>query len=310
MKIEPPGDRASLLAATANRLRLIQVDFADEPATVREGYLADELERAVGQLPPEHRATFLDDLARVFPTWDQNVAVPPAQVGSNGQALMDRKELQDPGFLVTRLAELTAALSPERKRQLADPLIRVGLLPAEATTWPAAEVAALRQALPLPADRAPDAERVLALIVLLMDFVTSLEQIVWNMWKTLTPQTPPRRGAGLQKMVGQYLGGDAAISRHDLEQELERLRRHSAALVSAIGQTGREFAQHYAAKFAPAEIEAAIRLEPKKIFTALETLCWKKYVELAAGMSEATVDREIMQAVAESAQSLIRGLAR
>ncbi len=48
-------DISRLVAATVNRLRLIQVDFADEAPDVRENYLADEVEHAFAKLVPDQR---------------------------------------------------------------------------------------------------------------------------------------------------------------------------------------------------------------------------------------------------------------
>ena len=54
------------VAATANRLRLIQIDFADESPEVRRGYLSEEIERALAEVLPEERQTFLQELMNRF----------------------------------------------------------------------------------------------------------------------------------------------------------------------------------------------------------------------------------------------------
>src|SRR5438105_2779741 len=104
------NQRSKLVAATANRLRLVQSDFADEPEQVRKDYLSDEIQRALGTLIPNERKPFLEELKQFFPTWDANVEVKtekPAVVATP----TDQKELKDPGFLVSRLAELAPKLS-------------------------------------------------------------------------------------------------------------------------------------------------------------------------------------------------------
>ena len=56
------NQRSKLVAATANRLRLVQSDFADEPEQVRKDYLSDEIQRALGTLIPNERKAFLEEL--------------------------------------------------------------------------------------------------------------------------------------------------------------------------------------------------------------------------------------------------------
>src|SRR4051812_12239156 len=81
-------DVSRLVAATVNRLRLIQVDFADQPADVRENYLTDEVEHAIAKLLPEQRGSFLQELKERFPTWDRQVDIsaPSAQDGARSAA--------------------------------------------------------------------------------------------------------------------------------------------------------------------------------------------------------------------------------
>ena len=45
-------DRSRLVAATANRLRLIQIDFADESPDVRRGYLSEAVEASLAEVLP------------------------------------------------------------------------------------------------------------------------------------------------------------------------------------------------------------------------------------------------------------------
>jgi hypothetical protein len=45
------------------------------------------------------------------------------------------------------------------------------------------------------------------------------------------------------------------------------------------------------------------------MFASKESKCWNKYRELATGRDEASIEAEIMQAIAEYAESLMKGLA-
>src|SRR3712207_1751961 len=105
---EPSNGKADRVAAVASRLRLVQIDFADQGEQVRREYLSDEIERALADLVPADRLAFLQELQGRFPTWDANVetdARPPAAAAAAGRPSFDEKELRDPSFLVTRLIE-------------------------------------------------------------------------------------------------------------------------------------------------------------------------------------------------------------
>ena len=56
------------LAALANRLRMIQIDFADEPEQDRVEHLNEELARTLENIPAEHRQEFLEQLHGQFPS--------------------------------------------------------------------------------------------------------------------------------------------------------------------------------------------------------------------------------------------------
>src|ERR1035437_6558372 len=83
---EPITDLSRLVAATVNRLRLIQVDFADQPADTRENYLADEVDHALAKLLPDQRAPFVTELKERFPTWDRQVDVTAMSNASSVQS--------------------------------------------------------------------------------------------------------------------------------------------------------------------------------------------------------------------------------
>src|SRR5213592_2982911 len=92
----------------ASRLRLIQANFADDPASVRQGYLTEEIERALQPISPSRRKTFLESLAERFPDWQgvRSAAQSDVKVGA---APLTADEL------VGRLVELAPTLSPEAR---------------------------------------------------------------------------------------------------------------------------------------------------------------------------------------------------
>ena len=298
-------------AQLANRLRAIQVDLAEQNTQTRQEYISDEIKRILAEIPPTQRPEFLATLAEHFPSWDDNV-IARQQVGPEGKtqsitgSKIDALELQDPAFLVQRLCELAPKLPQAQKEALIARLTDAGLAPASGPAWPAEPLNKLSARLQLDDGLQPHAGHTLELLQMLAELATSIEQIAWNMWKAIVPNSNLRRGTPLQRLMSRFLADDPDVPRGQVSQELERLRKINAALLSSVGQTGRQFAHKYASRLSPAEIEAAVRSAPKKMFAAPEVACWKKYTELATEhLNEAAIDHEIREIVREFVESVI-----
>ncbi len=302
------NQRSKLVAATANRLRLVQSDFADEPEQVRKDYLSDEIQRALGTLIPNERKPFLEELKQFFPTWDRNV-----ELGNEKQKVQvvqtttDQKELKDPSFLVSRLAELAPSLSEQQKHAIIEKLRQVGLAPSAVVGWPEQPANALRSKLQAGPKDALEPGHILELMTLLVELTASLDQVVWTTWRTIAPKSAIRRPAGLLKNMARFAAADPDVPRGQVSQDLERLRQLVAAIVAAIGNAGRQFAHNYATKFSPTEIEGLAAMERGGMLVSKEVKNWRKYVELSAGRDEAAIESEIMEAIAAYAESLMKG---
>lgn len=291
---DPPkraADRSRLAAATGNRLRLMQADLADESPEQRQEHLDEVVQDALQRLVPEERDAFLTELEAMFPSWDSNVEVVEE---SPAVSEIDRRELQDPSFLVARLAELAPQLTDVQRRVLTDRLREAGLAPrAQATQgWPDDAEEKFRVRLQVK-DGDLDAGRVLELATLLAEIMASLDQLVWNTWKTVSPRSMLKRPAPLTQSMGRFVTGDAEVGRGQVAQDAERLRQLTAALVSAVSQVGRQFAQGHAARFSPTEIAALANLEGGGLLVSKEVKCWRKFVELATAMDEVAIEGEI-----------------
>src|SRR3978361_230337 len=94
------------IGALANRLRLLQIDYADQTEQVRRGYLTEEVRRVLAPVAPDQRPAFLADLQARFPTWDDKVDLdsPPPAAATPGQ------ESDDPTALVDKLVGLCKSL--------------------------------------------------------------------------------------------------------------------------------------------------------------------------------------------------------
>ncbi len=307
----PTNDFSHRVAALANRLRLVQIDFADEGPDVRREQLCEEIERATRSMVPQERDAFLNELQDRFPSWDSNVNVAPRVEAAPGRSAMDERELKDPSFLVKRLLDLAPSLTEEQKQTFGGRLREAGFAVAGgggAGDWPAAAAQAVAAELQVPATATLDPTRTLETLTMLVGVAKSLDQLAWNTWRTVSPKSTIRRSAELHRTVARFATGDQDVSRTQVKQDIERLRQLIAALISAVGRAGGQFAQKQLARLSPAEIESAVG---KGGFLASpDAKCWQRYKEIAAAMDASAIERELLDSIANFAESLMKGLGR
>jgi hypothetical protein len=303
-------DLARLVAATVNRLRLIQVDFADQPSEVRENYLSDEVEHALAKVLPDQRGNFVQELKERFPTWDGNVDITaPSQPGAM-QSASDTKDLQDYTFLISRLQKLAPTLTEEQRKIAITRLKEAGLAEQGAgPEWPAQPTKVLKTKLQLTDRDNLDATRVLELASELVAFASSLDQLVWATWKQVAPKSDMKRPTPVVRSVAKFATGDQEVSRTQVAADVDKLRQLTAGLISAIAQAGNLFAQKHVGKFSVANIEAYADKMPGML-VGKEVKCWRQYKELATQMDVQTIEIEIQNAIAEYTETLIKGRSR
>ncbi len=309
---ETTDDKLRRVTATANRLRLLQIDFADENAAVRRKFLSEEIERALSAIVPGERKAFLDELMSRFPTWDPNVELAPPEEQTAVYSPTDQQELQDPSFLVTRLTDLVPLLSEEDKQALIERLREAGLVEPEAQPdMPEQAMKALTSELQLPENQPIDTTRLLNLVGQLVRFAQSLDQLAWETWKRMAPRSAIGRPARLRTTMRQFVAGDREVTYDQVNQSLESLRRLVASLISAVGQAGRRVAANCIKRLSPSEIALLVKTESGGLWKSLiqkspDAKCWEKYVELAGQITEDSMEREIVEAIAASAEQLMK----
>jgi hypothetical protein len=295
----------TLVKATANRLRLLQIDFAELSPEERMRYLSEEIGRALKTVVPQQRQEFLKGLSEHFPTWENGRE---REMQAQPVSAFDEAQLNDASFLVERLSRLGPSLGETARRVVVDQLKSAGFEMPVSTSLPTQAAEALSKKL---AVSGLDPARVLDLVALLYETITSLDQLVWQTWQAISAQSGLKRPAPLKRTIGAFASGDQDVPRGQVSQDLDSLRKLTAALVSAIGQAGKQFAADHVSKFSPSEIQSLVELERKfGPFSNKEVYCWRKYVELRGGIDEVSVEREITRAIADFAEKLIRGLAR
>lgn len=284
--------------ALAARLRVLQANFADDDPATRQGYLVEEIERALKGCVPEKRKVLLDALTVQFPAW-QEARPGPAATASTA--------VPTPESLLDQLLAVVPNLPPDQHANLAGKLKDAGLLPPEPAAGELELPAELRKRLGLAADRAAHPEHAAKLLAMLLEMVLTMDQLVWTLWKQLSTKSMMRREADLGKLSGEYLTGNHEVSTAQVSQGLERTRKLIAGLLGAVGRVGTTFAREQVRLFDPTAIEADARSE-KKWNESLEYACWRKYVQLRKEYgAEPVLEKGIQEAIAKTTENLIMG---
>jgi hypothetical protein len=286
---------ASSLAA---RLRLVQANFADDPAATRQGYLHEEIERAIKDVNPGKRRAFLEALQQRFPVWQSSEPAPAPAAPASG--------IDTPEAALDKLLEFSPQLPPEVRAAMSRKLQASGFAITQAGGGGLPELPpeVLRK-MGLAAGQQPNPERVVKLLTGLAEMVLALDQLVWTLWKQLAPKANVRKDGDFSKLIGPYLAGDAETSTPVVAAPLDKTRKLIAAMLGAIGRAGPAFAKKHVSQFSPEAIEDLAKLE-KKWNESLEFAAWRKYRELYKERStEATLEIELQEAIAKSAEILM-----
>jgi hypothetical protein len=294
------------------RLRLLQASFADDDAALRRDYLEEEIERELQSVPSSRRQEYLDALAERFPEGEGATSqvidlVPSAEA--------DMPSVTPEG-LTAQLIALADTMSDQQRREIALRLQAAGFAVAVAVQAPAEtdEVPAeLQKKLGLSPEQALDRKRALRLVAALIDLVVTMDQVAWQVWKNIAPNSRVRRDPGpagdLRKIAGPFLVGDNEVSTAQVLQLLDKSRQLVAGLVAAVGSAGEVFARQYLTRFSPQNIKEAADAEPG-FFVGPEQKCWRKYTQLFNELSGTVIESEIANAIAKRAEDLILGAER
>jgi hypothetical protein len=295
---------------TANRLRLIQVDFADQNEQTRTEYLCEEIERVLKTILPGERKEFLEKLMARFPTGNLAGQQLPAKGDGASGAKTGLDKLADTDFLVSNLLEAAPRLTDEQKRIIGERLQQGQATARVQGACPEEAVQRLKAALKLGDELDVHDDRLAELLVLLTNFACRLDPLVWNTWRALSPRSDIRKPGDLAGAMGQFVSGEPEASPEQVEKALKELQRLTAAIITAVSRVGGQFARQHLTKFTPSEIEAQVRMERGSVFQSHDVKCWRKYTELADLLNEDSIDTAIRRAVVEYVQSLMRGMGR
>ncbi len=299
-------DELKWAAQTAAQLRFLQADCTDVAPEERQHYLDNEVRRALKDVVREKHPQYLEALATQFPIGEGAGTPPPAR---NGEAHAP-VELT-PEQLLAQMVKI-APLLPKRKLQdFGLQLQQAGYLELQTTALADAPPEELLKRFPMDPLAQVDLQRLYRLVSALADFVLSLDQLGWNLWKTMSPRSAVRRDqtfdGDLRKAGARYLSGDTEVSIGQITQIIDRLRQLVAGLMGSIGPAARSFSQRHVARFGPDAIKDLAAMEGGGMFSNAEQKNWRKYVQLSKELNEDSVEAEMVECVAHYAEGLIRG---
>ncbi len=293
---------------------MLQASFADDDPAGRRGYIEEEIEREIREVPPSVRGAFLEALAERFPSWE-TAPTPPAVSAPAAPVAAVAAAPATPQSLVEQLAALAGSLSEETRWNLSQYLQQAGYAIAvtEAAAPPAASTEIpieLVRKLGLEPGVPLDHGRTLKLVAVLVDLVVTMDQLSWSVWKSLAPNSIVRRDPGatgdLRKLTGPYLLGDNEVSTAQITQLLDKTRQLIAGLLAAVGSTGEAFARQHLSRFSPPSIKEQAEAD-QGFFIGTEQKCWRKYIELFNATSGVAIENEIASIMVKYTENLILG---
>jgi hypothetical protein len=298
--LEEPAAWASALG---NRLKYLQANLADEAAESRQSYLEEELSRSLQALPPSKRGPYLEALAERFPTWEL------ATVAVNSPAAVTQ---QTPDEIVKSFLALVPQLSGEQRENVKQRLAALGLVVSASSPIDGEALADVQAKLKLGPKDPVDPQRLGKLFALFAEFVFTVDQLAWNVWRNAAPKSAIRRDSSqgdFRSLARRSVAGDAEASAALVQKQLEATRQLVAGLLAGLGPAGKNFARKYQQRYSPDAIREAIRAEGGGggLFANAEARSWKKYTDLAAEITDASIENDVQEAVVKYAEDLIRG---
>jgi len=301
-----PSEATLWTADLAARLRLLQGELADEAPDARKQAMMDEVASALTSVPLELRQTYLETVAGEFPLPEIEVKESAAPGETPAPRLPD-----DPVILVEHLLSIVPGMAPEQLKELANRLLQSGLLPAPAADSSLKPPEELRKRLEKLAPGKPlDPTRALRMLDLLLELSSSLDQLVWQVWKTVAPKSVFHPEAGrfgdFRKCLAPYLTGDPEVSTEQVRQTVEKTRKLIAGLLAAMGTVGEAYSRRVLDRLSPEAIKKSAEAEPG-VFENIEKKCWRKYSALFNEFTGPAVEKEVLNAIRKYTEKLVLG---
>ncbi|HEY5814004.1 MAG TPA: hypothetical protein VIT23_15290 [Terrimicrobiaceae bacterium] len=288
----------------AARLRLLQASFADDQPEIREKILTEELERVLKAISLGQRKECIEALALEFPT-STSVEVAP-----RAENLVDRQaEPDDPSILVDRLLNVLRTMPPEQAEAIVTRIQE--LLPGGGNASGIEVPEELRKRIDKVAPGGVfDHRRALRLLDVLIEMTSSLDQLVWQVWKNIAARSVTQREPGpyndFRKTLVPYLTGDSEIATEQMKQIVSRTRKLTSGLMAAMGTVGETHAEKLLEKFSPEAIRKIAELDAG-VFESIERTCWRTYTTIFNDLDRATIEKEFLDTIKRYTERLVLG---
>ena len=292
----------------AGQLRLLGASMQDESISNRQNFFSDEIKQALKEIPASERENYLNLLLSVFPGGESGEkAIEPVETTDTSVDEMPTQEIVD------ELVKRVPALSADERRDLVSRLEGCGLIVAQQVSSSYEELPEeLAKRLSLPVGEKINSRNAVLILAKLIGIILDLDQLVWAVWKTLSPRSRIRResqaeASEIVRNLGRYVTGDTDIPLTDVVQPLERSRQLTAGLLGAIGPVGSTFARKFAQRFSPDDIRNDVRREGGGFLKMTEIKCWNRYEQLAKDLNGDQIEYEVREAITKFAEAIITG---
>ena len=304
------SDELKWAAQTAAQLRFLQADCTDVEPSEREHYLHDAIRQALKDVVRDKQPQYLEALTTQFPTGEGAGSGEPRSSGNGASSAPSAADLT-PEELLEQMVRIGPLLPARKLKEFGLQLQQAGYLELQTTALADTPPEELLKRFPMDPLAQVDLQRLYRLLIALADFVLSLDQLGWGLWKAMAPRSQTRRDqtfdGDLRKAGARYLSGDTEVSIGQITQIIDRLRQLVAGIMGAIGPAGRSFSQRHLARFGPDAIKDLAAAEGGGIFANSEQKNWRKYVQLAKDLNEDAIESEMVECVARYAEGLMRG---
>lgn len=285
----------------ARRLSFLQTSMAEESAEVRESKLSDEISKALQAVAENMRPLHLDALAERFPTWQM------------ATVSFDRSKAspQTADELTSALCALSAGLSQDHREAIAEQLYAAGLAKETGEGIDSATLSEIKSRLKVSLAEKIDTQRLGRLFASLAETACTLDQLTWNIWRSLAPRSNIRREQmmpELKTLIRRSLVGEEEVSSAQIGNQLEKTRQLIASLLASLDAVGHEFAESFQAQCSPESIRQMVRADGKAgIFDNSDARAWLRYSERFASYTASTIETNIREHLVRHAEELARG---
>jgi len=258
------NDLLRRMNATANALRLVQINCSEEDGAAREQFLYRELKAALKDVPNSECRAFLAELSGHFPAWGD-------AAGGNAPVKPDALDLDS---MLQRVIEQGVKLSSNQREEIIKRLREAWHLGSPAPILPPAK--------PLPAP--VELPRVAVALQRFVEFVQAVDSASQrDGWKRLVDQSlKDERDSSLTTNLTEF--------RNRIEKAM--------AVTSVLPGVASKLCEQHLMKLRPENIETAVEAEAGGFFKNAKARCWEVYSQrLAPQLEEAPMQRAIRQAI-------------